>query len=100
MRSSKILTFSEINANFGGLKTGKNPRAPTSAVVGRDGSGGTSAKTAKGAEFNTKKASSTGVSYGADNLPSGRTPNGGANFDKNTGVGGGTFTGKAERVYV
>jgi hypothetical protein len=100
MHSSKVLISSEINANFGGVKTGKNPRGPGSATVGRDGAGGASAKTVKGAEFNTKKTSSTAVSYGADNIPSGRTPNGGANFDKSTGVGGGTFTGKAERVYV
>jgi hypothetical protein len=54
-------------------------------------------KTGKGVEFNSKKSSSTQVSYGADNMPgSTNTAFGGGNFAN--GAGGATFTGKKEQV--
>jgi len=92
---------SDINANFGGLKTGRNPSGPASASVGHDGAGQVYGKSGSGVEFNSKKVSGNDVSYGADNLPGNQqTAHGGATLDKATGAGEGTFSGKAEEVYV
>lgn len=91
--------FSDISANFGGLKTGRSPSGPASASVGHDGSGAAYGKSGSGVDFNSKRTSGNAVSYGADNLPGNQqTANGGATLDKSTGAGQGTFSGKAEEV--
>jgi hypothetical protein len=95
--SSQTGQKGDIQANFGGLPTAKNPAGPSSATVGHTGTGEVSGKTGRGIEFNSKKASSSQVSYGADNLPnSPNTAFGGGNFAN--GAGGATFTGAKEQV--